>query len=289
MIRFIWRCAVNFVILCFVLTAPGTLAAPTKATRQSAKPAPVKAPAKPPVRKVVPKPDPIARLARALRANSVAAGDDLYTACLISDFRELARSLSPLRGLLDQPKGEFETTAQYEERQAGWAAAMKNGRRALVCMPVSDRDLGFDYDADRGSFFGAASLWMEPDLDFKQTGKYVSSTRMGVKATVTSYLEVCYRAEFAKLTTSPACVNYGRIGLAVAVPIERAPAFKKNAYLAMVGEIVAPYIEYSETAGEPTIDHPKDIMTITLSVPMKLEDVAIVDSAGTHFHCHIDD
>jgi len=154
-------------------------------------------------------------------------------------------------------------------------------------MPVSDRDLAFNYDADRSSFFGSAALSLEPDLDFTETGKYVSTTRMGLKATVTSFLEISYRAEFARPETDTGCIGYGRIGLAVPVPIESAPTFKRKAYLAMMGQIQPPYIEYSETPGEPTIDHPKDIMTITLSIPMTLEEVAIVDPNGTHFHCRI--
>ena len=152
-----------------------------------------------------------------------------------------------------------------------------------MCQPLDDNeDAPFAYDADRqvfsGSFLAQQNVWR----DVRKVGSYVSRTRMGVRATVSSSVNIEYDVDFGKTLREalPACLQ-GTYSYeyAVAVPRADAPGVKADGYLVFVGRLVAPFITSSDTPGSPTLDDPRDVYERSMTVSFAPRRAAIVAPA----------
>lgn len=237
---------------------------------------------RPAAKKAVPKISDTEWLVQALSINKVEFNPDL-TKCEPKRFSILAAALSANRKLLHTEQGEFETSAEYDERVAGIGAVMSS-ESIMVCEPLDDNDdVPFKYDADSGTFNGSFHNHHLIYRDSKSLGSYQSSTAMGAKATVKASIDFDYNI---KLSRRPGgntpCLRNGGYSNEFAFPVDRgaAPQLKYGGSIAYVAKLVTPYVEYSETKGKPTIDYPYDEYTNTVDVLAKLEKVMILDGSG---------
>jgi len=144
-------------------------------------------------------------------------------------------------------------------------SAMKHGRMAsaqpLRTVAICAVALVVIYDAERevaGSFDANQIVWR----DVKRTGSYVARTRMGVRATVRSSIEIEDNLDLSSTLgpRRPACLK-GSYTFSYDAPVRRAeaPLLKARGYLVFMGRLVAPFIASNDSPGEPTLDNPHDV------------------------------
>ena len=244
-------------------------------------PAGRKAPAK--------KPSPVEYLSAALVVNSQGEGEPLSAVCDRAGFKGLAWSLDGVKDWIVPVKGEFETSADFAVRQDKVLSAL-NSRPVVVCLPFDDYDMIATYDADAAVFTVVFKDNLRVDLDYKKTGSYVSRTRMGVRATVTSFLDITYEADMSDRIAplAQACLDKGGYSFErrfrFAVDRARAPGVKAGGRVALVGRIVQPIYSYDESTGRPTLDDPTYTFSATLSVKFAPTALVVLDAAGNEIH-----
>lgn len=236
-------------------------------------------------RRTAPKPDPLRLLVGAIALNSVASGEDLQAACARSDFKTLAWALEGVRSRVAIAKGEYETQAEFDARRGKLEDTLNGQGNIVVCQPLDDNeDAPFTYDAEREVFAGSFDAHQNVWRDVKRTGSYVSRTRMGVRATVKSSVEIEYNVDLSSAlgARQPACLkgNY-TFGYEAAVPRAEAPLLKARGYLVFTGRLVAPFIASDDSPGEPTLDNPHDVFERDLTVHFSPRSVAIVGPGGS--------
>lgn len=261
------------------------------ATPSLAQKRPAKRPA--PAAKPAPKPDPIRLLVTAVAMNSAAADTDLYSACKRANFKYLAIGLEGLKDKIVPEKSEYETETEFAARREKLENGINQDNDVIFCQPLNDNeDAPFDYDAEReifsGSFVKHQNVWR----DVKKTGSYVSKTRMGVRATVTSSVQFEYNVVLSPLPLSHSggCLisNYSNYSYWLPAPRSMAPILKGGGYLVFMGRLTAPFVEVSDTPGEPTLDDPRDVYEHTVSVYFYPRSLAVVGPDGVrHWECKL--
>lgn len=234
--------------------------------------------------------DPVANLAAAVVVNRADMYPDLYHACRGSNFKALAWGLRGVEATLSRPKGEFETDAEFAERKLKLELLVNQKHQLVVCQPLDDNeDAPFEYDADNEKFEGSFRAHQNIWRDVKRTGKYVSHTRMGIRATVTSSIDVEYDLDMGDSLDHLAsdCMRGSLSEAHYEVPVPRtdAPSLKSNGYLALVGHLVFPFIESGDSAGSPTLDDPEDVYERDITVHFVPEEIAIVAPDGVRLKC----
>lgn len=256
-----------------------TLATLSAAAAQTHKRAPA-----PQARRAAPKPDPVRLLIGAIAMNSVGSGEDLQAACARSDFKTLAWALEGVRSKVAIAKGEYETQAEFDARRGKLEEALNGQGDIVVCQPLdNNEDAPFTYDPEREVFAGSFDAHQNVWRDVKRTGSYVSRTRMGVRATVKSSVEIEYNVDLSSTlgARTPACLK-GNYTFAYEVPVPRgeAPLLKARGYLVFRGRLVAPFIASDDSPGEPTLDNPHDVFERDLTVHFSARSAAIVGPGG---------
>lgn len=214
--------------------------------------------------------------------NRYVENENLATSCKRSNFGFLAIALDMNADWLNVPKGEFETTLEFEERHRKLADAMGQ-QQIVICEPVWDNpDIGLSYNADaerfEASFSRSHNVWRE----VKPLGSYRSSTRMGVRATVKSSLEMNFDVSLKLPDELKGCLasRYGSLTFSAPVGRDRAPVIKRSGKLVIVGKLVAPYIQREDQEGSPTLDDPYDVYVRTLTVIVKPARLVLIGPAG---------
>jgi hypothetical protein len=236
--------------------------------------------------------DPVENLGAAIVLNRLDTYSDLYHACRGSNFKAMAWALKGVESRISPPKGEFEKDLEFSDRKRKLEDAINQGHPLVVCQPLDDNeDAPFEYDADNEQFKGSFKTHQNVWRDVRRTGKYVSRTRMGVRATVTSSIDVEYDVDMdnAFRHISNDCLKSDFLTLNYEVPISRAdaPALKSTGYLAFVGHLAFPFIEWSDSPGSPTLDDPEDVYERDMTVHFAPDQVAIVGPAGVRWSCPI--
>jgi hypothetical protein len=228
-----------------------------------------------------PKLSPIQLLARQLTANSVLEGETLLQACGHSNFKGLLWAFESAIDEIDQEKGEFESTAEFEARRERLTKAIDMPGGFVACSSPSD-EVRLSYDADRQNF----ELSFDSDLvlaeDFKKTGTYVSRTAMGARANVTSYLSIKYHLNTKKslarrVTECLAQSSYGPNRMYFYVPISDAARIKEDSIVIFSGKIVPPIFSKDRTPGNPTLDNPSDVYTVNLNLGFQIDSITVYD------------
>ncbi|MEI9852021.1 MAG: hypothetical protein WDN24_15570 [Sphingomonas sp.] len=232
-------------------------------------------------KKATPKPDPIRMMLGAISMNSVRPDEDLHATCRRSDFKLLAWGLEGMKDRIQLEKGEYETAAEFGERRGKLEGLINQGSDVVVCQPIDDNeDAPFRYDPENEKFAGSFKSRQNVWRDVKRTGSYVSKTRMGVRATVTSSIEFDYDVDMSSVLGSrpPKCIKYSYVDYDYEVrsPRASAPLLKARGYLVFVGKLVSPFIDVSDTPGSPTLDDPHDLFQRTLTVSFAPRLAAIV-------------
>jgi hypothetical protein len=185
----------------------------------------------------------------------------------------------------DFTKGEFETSAAYEARMAGMEGTLAGDRELIVCQYLDDNeDVRFTYDAEKQAFSTSFDQRLRAEIDWKKTGSYVSKTRMGARATVTSYFGIDYFIDMAASTISPSadCIKggYSSVSFTVPVPLAEAPAVKADGYLVILGRLASPFYKRTQTTGSPTLDDPSDVTQVEMTATIRPRAFYIVMPGG---------
>lgn len=243
--------------------------------------------AKRPVTRAKPaaKPDPVSVLVTAIRANSLGGAGDLFAACEAADFKLLAWGLEGLKERIAVEKSEYETQEEFDARRTKLEDALNPDGDIVICQPLDDNeDAPFRYDAEREVFVGSFDAHQNVWRDFKKTGTYVSKTRMGVRASVTSSVKLEYDVDMhASLDPAkPKCIKSNYLNYSYEVPARRsdAPLLKARGYLVFAGKLVSPFISVSELEGSPTLDDPRDIYERTMTVKFAPHLISVVGPHG---------
>lgn len=220
-------------------------------------------------------------LVRQLILNRYEAGEDLGNACRRASFKNLAIALNMNRDMLTREKGEFETSAEYQER-TGRISGVLADKPIIFCETVDDNpDVRFTYKADEQRFEGSFSRGHNVWRDIKQLGSYRTKTRMGIPVTVKASLEFEYDVALDLPTKLDGCLsNDYAYEFQVPHPIASAPLLKAGGRIAFLAKLDAPYVSESDSPGEPTLDDPYDITTHTITIHARPERIILVDAAG---------
>ncbi|HUD91472.1 hypothetical protein [Sphingobium sp.] len=125
-------------------------------------------------------------------------------------------------------KSEYEKQSEFDERRTKMDPVLNPFGQLIVCQSVDDNDdAPFNYNAESESFTGSFKFRLLADLDFKKTGSYQSKTRMGVRASVESFVDFSYivdsSAAFDEKNLPCAKVNYNSVTYSVQIDHKSAP------------------------------------------------------------------
>jgi TonB family protein len=237
--------------------------------------------------------DPIKVLVGSIFLNSVDSSANLYRGCNQADFKSLAWGLKGVESKISISKSEYETDAEFQARKQKAESIINAGRKIIVCQPLDDNeDTPFDYDADKGVFKGSFNFHQNVWRDTKRLGKYVSHTRMGIRATVTSSLDIEYDLDLGESLreVSNGCLSADYLSAKYEVPVPRAeaPALKASGYLVFLGRLSYPFFDTSDSPGSPTLDDPRDIYERDMTVHFALEELAVVGPNAVAWKCVIE-
>lgn len=206
----------------------------------------------------------------------------MYYHNIVTVFREVQAS-----GLAG-PKGEFESTAQYEARLASWKAKGAT-KKYVFAVEQGEDNYTFNYDADAEEM----ALTVGNEYLVSNTiplrvirtvlGTYVGTNVFGVKKIITRMVEDTYSAELSR--SSPFQLfskgEYGILAPAMfSWKMNSAAASANKAYLriAVVGTIPSPEATEEQGLREPTIDHPRQSLLHSRTIPFSLEELRVLDS-----------
>ena len=237
-----------------------------------------------PAGKAAVKSDPVGDLVLAIQINQLRDGETLFAACQRSSFKTLAWALNGMRSRIALEKGEYETEAEFATRRRKLEDVVNQGGEIVVCQPLDDNeDAPFRYDPERelfkGSFVTHQNVWR----DVKRTGSYVSKTRMGVKATVRSSVQIEYDVDLGTRLRGlqlPCLKGSFEFDYEVPVPREDAPLLKARGYLVFTGRLTSPFVSQNDTEGSPTLDDPTDVYERSLTVSFEPRRADVIGPVG---------
>lgn len=236
-----------------------------------------------------PKVDPIERLSEELVLNSIGSDDEnLASACSLSNFKGLLWALDGVVGHWNFDKGEFETSADYAARMAKMEDTVGGTRQTIVCKALRNETSFVKYDADQQEFSVDTFSLTNIASDEKDTGSYISSTRMGVKAKVYRSLRVDYEVGLKgkyDLAHQLGCATRQFYSIRFSVPANDAVSLRAAGYLVMLGHLKQPFSSKTEKSGEPTLDDPFDVYTVTLELKFEPRTILLVSPSGQRFSC----
>ncbi|MCB4862987.1 hypothetical protein K7W03_25735 [Sphingobium sp. PNB] len=249
----------------------------------SAQGAPPKKPVRPTARK--------APAAKPMSATQILAGniilnkwqesENLASACDHTDAAALVDALRQNADWMNRPKGEFETTADYERRKVELNEALGSNNRLLVCKDfVGSNAIYINYNSDKGEFSGSLPNNITVRSVSKDLTAYRATTRMGVHFTVYPSVQVDWKIDVSD-TFGKNCTNgyYSRT-FSFTFPIDQAPLLKAKGRMVFVGDLDAPYFETRDADETASLDNPYPTASRTMTGYFKPSYVAIIDSVG---------
>lgn len=177
-------------------------------------------------------------------------------------------------------KGEFETTAQFEARQAAFSErpllerlTSQDPIAISISPPPRQFDISLKYDADAARMMLQLSKAYFPrecslplQSNSRKTGSYIGANAFGAKIKVTKH-EVDYL-----------CLT-GADDTKVDFPLARDKDERVKATLRvlLVGQLVPPYASQAENYSSATISSPEEVMYRTYVLHMNVEQVWVYD------------
>jgi hypothetical protein len=184
-------------------------------------------------------------------------------------------------------KSEYETTAQFRERQAEfWSSHLGDPQHLVIRVPIDSYKVS--YDADRGVSVVKylVDWWSSYETvtffnSSQSRGSYVGQNAFGVKVDVHSYKDLQARLRYT-LNALGGSVG-GPIGKQWEIPLapSDAKAFAEKPSLVLFARLEPPYLEADSHYSEATIDEPTSLMLEYRTFPVKLLCGAFVSGAKT--------
>lgn len=231
-------------------------------------------------------------LARQFYANSVEAdADGLYGPCNNARGDQLILAMDRMRSTLAgvATRSEFETKAEFEERQQNFASALQGEREVVFCFPLDEADgaVTLRYDADKEefvSYFDGELLLKEV---FTGNGTYPSQNSMGVKVIVKAYNSIKFTITLSNENLANSLCHSGSTGYSIrfAHPRDAAVSLKRDGWLVVRGRLRWPIYQRHEKLGEPTINNPSDVFTTTLTAFTDPRYIQIISPDGPVATC----
>lgn len=173
-------------------------------------------------------------------------------------------------------KGEFESSAAFDQRVLGELSAKLGGtNRVVAVIPIRDM-AGYDADTSTMTINPVASRIKENVITVKaysgidRHGHFVGSNAYGATAEVS-------RETFTQFyMLLPA---RSRMSMKVSMDPETARSFKDKGSLVLVGSLLSPYIAYERTRGRATIGDPTDTTYLKFYLGI-VAQCAVVTSNG---------
>jgi hypothetical protein len=180
-------------------------------------------------------------------------------------------------------KGEFETTAQYQERlkTPGSGSGFTSKTYAFAVKPTR-----VAYDADSQSF----DLQFEPEpaqhniqyvstplkRGAKDTGSYLAQNAFGATFTVTKSLYFSFELWLVRDGGVTSCAK------SVKVELAEARALKPNIFALVIIKPAPPYVSGNRTVTDATFTRPEENTNVTQAIYGKAEDVRFYDVRDGH-------
>ena len=171
-----------------------------------------------------------------------------------------------------EPKGEFETTAEFEKRK-------NQAYQKLAAKPVmtisGNSNMGFEYDADNQRFaisengvickshdsclcdfnnYPTEEIGCTVDSELTEVGTYIAENSFGASVTVKQSKLVLYEI-FMKPGESDE-FSYNGNTFYVHVPIEKAKKLKEQLQIGYVVKLTEPFSLNDVVVSSPTLDNP---------------------------------
>lgn len=212
-------------------------------------------------------------------------------------FRSLAASLPSAGPLLSNigagdnetalKKGEYETTAQYDERlKSLWAAKLGDPERLIVRVPINSYKITYNADTqvstvkymmDGGIGFYQWMKFAKKDIDRRE---YVGSNAFGVTANVTSLHTTEDALYFKARQLNGNRGAYFSPEWDVKLSPDQAHEFKDNGSILLLVSLTAPYVESKSRYSGATLDSPMEVATREHKIHVDLK-CAVFASRGT--------
>jgi hypothetical protein len=184
-------------------------------------------------------------------------------------------------------KGEFETTAEFEERQDKWMArpilgAVKPQSRIALSLSTqtAPNQMKAAYDADGGlmtvevsrSYCGDA-VGVEIFSNLKDQGSYIGSNAFGVKKVIkrTSITRYCLDG----VPLDP---------MQFAISRDKASQEKARLKVLVVGRLREPYVKVVENYSSPTITSPYEVHSTSYVLILDVDEVWVFNGTTGQIH-----
>jgi hypothetical protein len=194
-------------------------------------------------------------------------------------------------------KSEFETTAQYEAREASFKARLQQ-EYVFVNDPSVDGhptddfdDIGiFTYDADaklmlrKITMFGSSMGTVLLRSSTTAAGQYIGTNAFGVRKIISRYNKIVYSLVVKRRGGPIATDSYDNWSIAIEIPMEmpEAIALKSRLRVAFVCTVSGQEIEHDDQITKPTVTEPMEIHWHIRSLPVEINTVWVFDVRTGH-------
>lgn len=201
--------------------------------------------------------------------------------CKPVKFAYLAEMLVEHGGTLSGPRGEFETTADFEARVQAVSSVFSSIGDMSTCLELSEIS---HYDADSERFGVTVNNKQLVYSDEKSLPSAVGKTVSGVTFRYDRGIERNYYIRLAMegREFNDSCAKAFRWGLNFSVPspAHLAPRLKAGGHLVIQGRLDYPYALATEDAHDATLIERWQSLTNNIELPITPKRLMVIDGAG---------
>jgi hypothetical protein len=206
----------------------------------------------------------------------------------------------------DRKKGEFETTAEYDQRIAKMTVTPVLGTLnygSIYAFCVDNSEIKSLYDPDKGILVVDIRFWSvygEPDWKshppghrptqtaliskskYRDEGKYVGTNAFGASAVVDAGSSVEYGIVFSNLDLFPVEKTAASTHFSVGLPIgpTAARAAKGSLRALAVCRLVSPYVKSTSGGIQPTLEQPTSFLRLSYYLETELLELWFYDMSS---------
>lgn len=165
------------------------------------------------------------------------------------DIKKLYSELSAAAA----PKTQFETTTEYEARQAKQVQEAGIQTNNVFCEATPPHLIAYNADTKEVKIYRLGPKGVRNEVE---KGSYTGQNAYGASATIIKSMEEIWELKLPYMSSD----------VFVSMPPDQAKIELQDLRFAMVGDISKPYVSRYEYESTPTIRDPRDKTTVTFSV-----------------------